>query len=109
MYESSYASTVGLNVFITVAALIVGLAQLIFFYNIIYSARVGKKAKKNPWDANSLEWQTPEMPPKHGNWGNELPVVYRWPYDFGVPGIDKDYIPQNVSPSQVSGAKADKT
>jgi cytochrome c oxidase subunit 1 len=109
MYESSYASTVGLNVFITVAALIVGLSQLIFFYNIIYSARAGKKAKKNPWDANSLEWQTPEMPPKHGNWGNELPVVYRWPYDFGVPGIDKDYIPQNVSPSQVSGAKADKT
>ncbi|HJO75918.1 MAG TPA: cbb3-type cytochrome c oxidase subunit I, partial [Pelagibacteraceae bacterium] len=78
MYESSYASTVGLNVFITVAALIVGLAQLIFFYNVIYSARAGKKAKKNPWDANSLEWQTPAMPPKHGNW-NELPVVYRWP------------------------------
>jgi cytochrome c oxidase subunit 1 len=109
MYESSYASTVGLNVFITVAALIVGLAQLIFFYNIIYSARAGKKAKKNPWDANSLEWQTPEMPPKHGNWSNELPVVYRWPYDFGVPGVDKDYIPQNVSPSQVSGAKVEKT
>ncbi|MDP6229333.1 MAG: cbb3-type cytochrome c oxidase subunit I, partial [Candidatus Marinimicrobia bacterium] len=109
MYESSYTSTVGLNVFITVAALIVGLSQLIFFYNIIYSARAGKKAKKNPWDANSLEWQTPEMPPKHGNWGRTLPVVYRWPYDFNVPGASKDYIPQNVSPSQARGAKAERT
>mgnify|MGYP001354777051 FL=1 len=109
MYNSSQASSSGLNEFITIVTIVVALSQLIFFYNIINSARAGKKAKKNPWDANSLEWQTPEMPPKHGNWGRTLPVVYRWPYDFNVPGASKDYIPQNVSPSQVRGAKAERT
>ncbi|MAH54162.1 MAG: cytochrome c oxidase subunit I [Candidatus Pelagibacter sp.] len=109
MYESSYISTVGLNVFITLSALVVGLAQIIFFYNVIRSVLKGEKAEKNPWKANSLEWQTPKMPPEHGNWGEKLPVVYRWPYDFSVPGVDKEHIPQNVSPSEVAGAKVEKT
>ena len=111
MYNSPYipTSAEGLNAFITIAALIVGFAQIVFIYNIITSAIRGEKAEKNPWKANSLEWQTPEMPPKHGNFGKELPVVYRWPYDFSVPGADKDYIPQNVPPSEVSSAKVAKT
>jgi len=49
------------------------------------------------------------MPPGHGNFGKELPVVYRWAYDFNVPGAEQDYIPQTVPPSQVSGAKVEKT
>ena len=89
-------TTLSLNAFITVAALIVGAAQLVFLYNLISSARLGKKCEKNPWKANSLEWLTPEMPPGHGNFGKELPVVYRWAYDFNVPGAPKDYIPQNI-------------
>jgi len=111
MYNSPYipTSAEGLNAFITIAALVVGFAQIVFIYNIITSAIKGEKAEKNPWKANSLEWQTPEMPPKHGNFGKELPVVYRWPYDFSVPGADKDYIPQNVPPSEVSSAKVAKT
>ena len=111
MYNSPYipTSAEGLNAFITIAALIVGFAQIVFIYNIITSAIRGEKAEKNPWKANSLEWQTPEMPPKHGNFGKELPVVYRWAYDFSVPGADKDYIPQDVPPSEVSSAKVVKT
>ena len=111
MYNSPYipTSAEGLNAFITIAALVVGFAQIVFIYNIITSAIKGEKAEKNPWKANSLEWQTPEMPPKHGNFGKELPVVYRWPYDFSVPGADKDYIPQDVPPSEVSSAKVAKT
>ena len=80
-----------------------------FFYNIIVSSKLGKKAGKNPWKACSLEWQTPDVPPTHGNFGKELPVVYRWAYDFSVPGANEDYIPQNVSPSEVPGAEAEKT
>ena len=49
------------------------------------------------------------MPPEHGNWGKELPKVYRWPYDFGVPGAKEDYIPQNQPPSEIIGAKVEKT
>ena len=111
MYESPFitTSTVSLNQFITIAALVVGLSQLLFLYNIITSAKLGKKAKKNPWEACSLEWQTADVPPTHGNFGKELPVVYRWAYDFSVPGAKEDYIPQNVSPSEVPDAEAEKT
>jgi cytochrome c oxidase subunit 1 len=49
------------------------------------------------------------MPPKHGNWGKELPVVHRWAYDYSVPGANKDYIPQNISPRNIGKAKVEKT
>jgi cytochrome c oxidase subunit I len=85
-----------LNAFITVVALIVGTSQLIFFYNMIWSYFYGPKADGNPWKAASLEWQTPDTPPAHGNWGPKLPTVYRWAYDYSVPGAPDDFIPQNV-------------
>jgi len=111
MYESPFitSSTISLNQFITVAAIAVGLTQLLFLYNIITSAKFGKKAKKNPWEACSLEWQTPDVPPTHGNFGAELPVVYRWAYDFSVPGAKEDFIPQNTAPSEVPDARVEKT
>jgi len=111
MYDSEFitTSTTFLNQFITIVALIVGFSQLIFLYNLITSAKLGKKAGKNPWKACSLEWQTTDVPPTHGNFGKELPVVYRWAYDFSVPGATDDYIPQNTPPSEVSGAQAEKT
>ncbi len=89
------ASAQDLNASITIAALIVGAAQMIFIYNVIVSLRHGEKAGKNPWQAASLEWQTPDVPPHHGNWGPELPKVYRWAYDYSVPGAKDDFIPQN--------------
>ena len=87
-----------LNVFITVAALIVGAAQMVFFFNLVWSLFRGKHAGGNPWNAASLEWQTPQTPPAHGNWGRELPVVYRWAYDYSVLGAKQDFIPQNQPP-----------
>lgn len=111
MYNSPYipTSAQGLNAFITVAALIVGFAQLVFLYNIISSIRLGKIAEKNPWQACSLEWQTEYVPPRHGNFGKKLPIVYRWAYDFSVPGAKQDYIPQNVPPSEMPEARTEKT
>ena len=111
MYDSEFitTSTTFLNQFITIVALIVGFSQLIFLYNLITSAKLGKKAGKNPWKACSLEWQTTDVPPTHGNFGKKLPVVYRWAYDFSVPGATDDYIPQDTPPSEVSGAQAEKT
>jgi len=111
MYDSEFmtVSTNYLNQFITIIALIVGFSQLVFLYNIITSAKFGKKAGKNPWKACSLEWQTPEVPAGHGNFGKELPVVYRWAYDFNVPGAKEDFIPQDIAPSQVPEAEAEQT
>jgi cytochrome c oxidase subunit 1 len=84
-----------LNIFITAAALTVGAAQLLFLFNLIWSVRHGRDAGGNPWRATTLEWQTPTTPPPHGNWGKELPVVYRWAYDYSVPGAAQDFLPQN--------------
>ena len=88
-------SATTLNIFITMAALIVGFAQMVFLFNMIWSLFKGKPAGSNPWRATTLEWQTPETPPGHGNWGKELPVVYRWAYDYSVPGAKEDFVPQN--------------
>jgi cytochrome c oxidase subunit 1 len=89
------ASAQTLNAFITIVALVVGAVQLLFVFNLIWSLSRGKKAGGNPWRATTLEWQTPTTPPPHGNWGKELPVVYRWAYDYSVPGAEKDFLPQN--------------
>ncbi|MBB4569413.1 cbb3-type cytochrome c oxidase subunit I [Rhizobium leucaenae] len=92
-----------LNMFITVAALIVGAAQLLFLFNLAWSLRWGRQAGGNPWRATTLEWQTPQTPPAHGNWGKELPIVYRWPYDYSMPGAEQDFVPQNQpAPSRLS-------
>jgi cytochrome c oxidase subunit 1 len=88
-----------LNAFISIVALIVGVAQMVFLFNMFWSLRHGKDAGGNPWRATTLEWQTPETPPGHGNWGKELPVVYRWAYDYSVPGATQDFIPQNQPPA----------
>jgi len=88
-----------LNAFITIAALIVGFAQMVFLFNLIWSLFKGKHAGRNPWRATTLEWQTPEIPPGHGNWGKELPVVYRWAYAYNVPGAEQDFLPQNQPPA----------
>ncbi|HBN13715.1 cbb3-type cytochrome c oxidase subunit I [Pseudohongiella sp. SYSU M77423] len=89
------ATAQALNANITIAAIFVATAQVLFFINIFMSLRKEKDAGGNPWGATTLEWQTPDTPPKHGNWGPELPTVYRWAYDYSVPGAKQDFIPQN--------------
>jgi cytochrome c oxidase subunit 1 len=89
------ASAQALNANITLAAIFVAVAQVLFFVNVFWSLRNGEKASGNPWGATTLEWQTPDTPPKHGNWGDELPSVYRWAYDYSVPGHKQDFVPQN--------------
>ncbi len=91
-----------LNAAITIAALIVGVVQMVFLYNLVWSYFKGRPSGGNPWEATTLEWQTPDTPPKHGNFGKELPVVYRWAYDYSVPGAEQDFIPQNQPPNKTT-------
>ncbi len=84
-----------LNAFISVAAFVTFSAQFIFVFNFLYSIFKGKKAPMNPWHSNTLEWTTP-VNPGHGNWPGEIPIVYRWPYDYSKPGAADDFIPQNI-------------
>ncbi len=82
----------GTNKFITIFAILVFCAQLVFIFNYFYSMYKGRRmTTENPWEATSLEWTTP-IEPGHGNWPGEIPAVYRWPYDYGKNG--RDFIPQ---------------
>jgi len=90
-----------LNAGITVSAIIVALVQLVFIANVIWSTFKGKRSGRNPWQATSLEWQTASFPPGHGNWGKQSPQVHRWAYDYSVPNVKDDFIPQNLSPEEV--------
>lgn len=99
-------SAATLNAFISVMAFIVGFAQIVFVFNLIWSLRHGKESGPNPWRATTLEWQTPQTPPVHGNWGDTLPVVYRWAYDYSVPGAKEDFIPQNEPGTLTKGGAA---
>jgi cytochrome c oxidase subunit 1 len=93
-----------LHKFITVAALLTGLAQFIFIYNLFHSRFWGAKASLNPWEATSLEWSTPSSPPPFDNFGGTLPVVYHDPYQYGVESsTGTDYVMQ-TSPEQVKSA-----
>jgi cytochrome c oxidase subunit 1 len=87
--------------FITIVALIVGVAQMVFLFNVAWSLLKGKEAGRNPWKAGSLEWQTPGKRPGHGNWGESVPLVYRWAYAYSVPGVKDDFIPQHIPPGEV--------
>lgn len=102
-YKFIPPSAFTMNEFITVVALIVGVGQLLFIFNLAWSAWRGRPADANPWRAASLEWQTPATPPGHGNWGPQLPVVYRWAYAYGEPGATEDFIPQNTPPKPAAG------
>ena len=94
-------SSADLNAAISMAAIFVAFAQLFFLYNLFISYFRGRESGPNPWEATTLEWQTPQTPPIHGNFGPELPLVYRWAYDYSLPGAADDYIPQNVAPADV--------
>jgi len=97
-YQFIPASAQSLNTFITIVALIVGVGQLLFVANLIWSYFHGERADSNPWRAASLEWQTGHTPPVHLNWGAKLPVVHRWAYAYSVPGAPQDFIAQNAPP-----------
>ena len=85
--------------FITIAAIVTGVAQFVFLYNLIHSRFWGKAAPDNPWEATSLEWSTP-TPPPFDNFGGKHPVVYHDPYQYGVQSSTGDYVMQ-TSPEQV--------
>ena len=80
--------------FMTISAIVLGLGQVFFLIALIYSAIWGKKAEKNPWKANTLEW-TLDSPPPHGNFHPDLPTVYRGPYEYNSALVEEDYLPQD--------------
>ena len=72
------------NTPISIAAWVMGLAQIPFIINFFWSIKHGEKVNDNPWEATTLEWTAPSPPP-HGNFAT-TPTVYRGPYEYSLPG-----------------------
>jgi len=90
------------NEFITFAAILLGVAQIPFLINLVWSLLKKKRIENdNPWEATTLEWVAPSPPP-HGNF-ETVPEVYRGPYEYSVPGAKKDFTPQNEPPEPSEG------
>ncbi len=92
-FEETTKSLLWMNELMSFAAWGLALAQIPFIFNVFYSIKNGKKVTSdNPWQATTLEWDTP-TPPGHGNFLHE-PMAYRQPYEYSVPGDEHDYQPQ---------------
>jgi cytochrome c oxidase subunit I+III len=63
----------GLNLFISFSSLILAAGFLLFFIDVVRSARFGAIADENPWNASTLEWAT-TSPPSPYNF-RRIPVV----------------------------------
>jgi cytochrome c oxidase subunit I len=63
----------GLNMFVSLSAVILAAGFLLFFIDAIRSAVSGAAAPANPWEASTLEWATSSPPPSY-NFAR-LPVV----------------------------------
>jgi len=94
-----------MNELATIFAIILFVGQAPFVINVIWSRFFGAEAGRNPWNANTLEWQAPS-PPGHGNF-NELPVVYRGPYEYNSPEVSEDWLPQGRKLAGASGGTSD--
>lgn len=63
----------GINLFVSVSALVLAAGFLLFFIDVFRSARSGPLAGPNPWNAPTLEWAT-SSPPESYNF-LRIPVV----------------------------------
>jgi cytochrome c oxidase subunit 1 len=88
-----------INQFITIFAIAMGFSQLILIFNLLWSLKFGRKAPRNPWRANTLEWAAPAHP-GHGNFDRDI-TVYRGPYEFASPESKRDYLPQWIRPAHI--------
>jgi cytochrome c oxidase subunit 1 len=84
------------QILVTVAGYVIGLSVILAFVNLIYSARRGKVASKNPWRSRSPEFQLPSPIPVH-NYDEPFEVIGE-PYDYGLAGsayvnIDEERAP----------------
>ncbi len=109
-----YDPALGINfqqLLITIAAFVIFISVVIAVVNLVYSARRGPAAARNPWRSRSPEFMLPSPIPLH-NYEQAFEVVGE-PYDYGTVGayvsIDPErYIAKEEEPAP-GGAVASPT
>jgi cytochrome c oxidase subunit 1 len=110
IYSSARLATIStmlgpVRTFITVATLLTVFAQVLFLINFLWSLFRGEKVETcNPWRATTLEWSV-SSPPPADDFGAKDPVVYRGAYEFNVPDVIEDFVPQHVAPEEVAKSR----
>jgi cytochrome c oxidase subunit 1 len=87
-----------LQKFVTMAAIVTLAGQIIFLVNLFWSMRKGPMAKANPWECSTLEWGLSSPAPAEG-FGDRLPHVNHGPYEYNIPGAEKDFTMQDAPAS----------
>jgi len=90
------------NEFMSISAWLLGIAQIPFIINVFYSIFRGEKVDNNPWQATTLEWAAPSPPLPHVNF-DTLPTVHRDPYEYSLPGRNRDFTPQ-TEPKKINNS-----
>ncbi len=79
-YDSRFAAVNGIE---TIGSYMLGIAIIIFFYNVVVSWKSGPKAPWNPWRGKTLEWMVSSPPPLFNF--DVIPQVVGGPYQYGIP------------------------
>jgi cytochrome c oxidase subunit I len=90
-----------LNQVSTVGAWMIGLGFIWTAAYMFMAFRSKERAPSNPWEALTLEWQSPSPPP-HENFV-EQPIVTNWPYEYRPTG---GILPIKSLPASSGHAKA---
>ena len=83
---------VPMNTWITYGAILMGVAQFFFLWNLFHTLLRKKETPgDNPWRVGTLEWTIPSPAP-HYNF-REIPVVRCGPHELGNPNLatDRDF------------------
>ncbi len=70
-----------MNIYLSVAAFLLGASFFVFIGNMVWSWARGQKAPANPWRATTLEWHTSSPPPRE-NFLGPIEVIAD-PYGYG--------------------------
>jgi len=65
IYTYSHESWEGYNMTSTIGSYVIGVAILVFFWNVVLTTRRGPRVGNDPWQADTLEWYTTSPPPPH--------------------------------------------
>src|SRR5262249_324869 len=85
--NSSLGTLMPVQQIITIAAIVTISAQMVFVFNLGWSARRGAPSSSNPWHATTLEW----------NESNPRVKVVRGPYEYLADADEPDFLSQSGS------------